>query len=432
MRARKSSVFVIGAAAISLLACGPKDSAGGKTTSRAEPRPEPRVEARNTPPPARRAATLTAAQVIDRAIAAHGGLAKLKAKFSAMQMQTKGTYSGMPYTATMYAKAPHNHVMVIHNIQLEWGTTDTDCWRRTRGIVMDCSPKARESMVQMHVIGSFMALYPLKDPSIKVQRTHLRSDAELRNHLILVKKGDVQAILFFDNKTFQLNSAMWTGTFGQVPVKGQIVTFMSAYKTQEGVSFPTRTTMFFNGKKVMQEEVVSVKLGQVDEAKLKRPAQLAFGAPQEQAAPAHHAVWTKLTAPPKQLATQIPIALKGLYGYAMKNGLKPLPSPPTIHFLKTRRNKITVEVRFAVGKPAKAVAGTKTMGVKLIPAHKVVWALQQGPYENSEKWLKALKKKLRKQRRRVIGNGGMQPLSGPVQGQDSSKLLCAVFFVVKK
>jgi hypothetical protein len=141
------------------------------------------------PPP------LTAADVVDRAMQAAGGAAKLEAALSRMELTTQGTYHGAPYSATVYFQAPHRHVMVIDSMKMEWGTSETDCWQRLNGVVLDCAAQTREVMQKSRVVGRFAALYPLKATDVTLRLTHLRSDAELRSHLIAVKQGAVEAVL---------------------------------------------------------------------------------------------------------------------------------------------------------------------------------------------------------------------------------------------
>ena len=71
------------------------------------------------------------------------------------------------------------------------------------------------------------------------------------------------------------------------------------------------------------------------------------------------------------------------------------------------------------------------MGVRAIGAQKIIWALQQGPETDTPKHLKALRKKIKKQRKKTVGPGAMQLISDPTKVTDKSKLLYSIFFPVK-
>ncbi|MBI5501245.1 MAG: GyrI-like domain-containing protein [Deltaproteobacteria bacterium] len=360
-----------------------------------EPVKEPTEPATPTQEPTEPAQVEGPGALLDKAIEAVGGLENLKTKTAAATMETEGKFFGQPYKAINYFKAPGTSVMVIAEMEMSMGRSADSCWSTMGEIVVDCSKTEKEESDEMAASMAAMMLYPLKGEGVTLEDA---GESDLNGTAAVGVKASggflkMPVTLYFDKTSNALLRIAYEGHFmGQV---GPVEINYSNVKDFDGLKLPANSTMTLGGKVLIEETIVSVKWGEVDEAKLAKPAQVAFGETKIKAMPEHLVAVTKVTGPYDKLGEGV----KALFGWVMSKNLVPMMAYPTFIFVKGPGDTQNPEeyetlVGLAVFPPAEMPAAEEGFEVKTMPAGEMAWMLQQGPpmeaaghYEELAKWI---------------------------------------------
>ena len=345
--------------------------------------PEPALEPTDPVPPPEPAKAATPAEILDKAIEAAGGLDNLKAKLAAATIESEGTFYGKPYKSTTYWKAPDRMVMNIVEMGMTMGYTPEACWSTMGEIVIDCMKEEQEysgeGLSYMHA----MNLYALKEEGVQVEAA---GEADLDGTATLGVKVSggflkMPVTFFFAKDSGLLLKAVYDGHFGME--QGTIEYRYSDHKDFDGLKLAGASTMTINGKEVMTEKILAVKLGEVDEARFSKPAQAPFGEARATMMPAQTVAVTKLTGPYDKIGEGV----GALMGWVSQKGLMPMGAPMMV-FVKgpadtENPEEFETELWLSVAWIGERPADEEAFQLRDVPATEVVWRLEQGPFEQA-------------------------------------------------
>jgi hypothetical protein len=203
--------------------------------------------------------------LIDKAIKAHGGAAKLAA-IKAMQLKAKGkAYSPMEFTFTLDVSAqPPDRAKVVVDaeimgmqIQIVNVIKGKEGWLSIMGKTQKLTDKELEDYRQQVHVDKVTTLVDLKDKSYKLSPL---GEVKIGDHdavgVQVTKKGFNDVNLYFDKKTHMLLKAEYRTVEPVGKQEVQQEKFYHDYKaTAFGLKMPSRLVLHNDGKKFMELEI---------------------------------------------------------------------------------------------------------------------------------------------------------------------------------
>jgi effector-binding domain-containing protein len=368
--------------------------------------------------------------LLDKAIAASGGLEQIRSKLAAYSYKSEGTYFGRPYKMNGYWKAPDQLVMEMDDGAMVMGYVGRECWSKMGDVVVDCMKDEATGAQQMLQLMQWCLLFPLKQEGTKLEAL---PDDKLGEQAVAALKattadGSFSAVLFFDRETGLLAGTRYEGFFG--PGKGLIETTLADYKDLDGLKVAMKSTMTFNGRPTISETVLEEQFGTVDETKLKRP-EMAVGQPKVRALPERTVVFGLHKGP----YTAIGMAVGGLFGYIGKNQLAVMGAPAMIYLKDPKTEKdpanyeTEVQIEVIAAEPPPAAEGP--FAVKKLPAGDIVAMVAVGPYDKVAEGYPKLVEWAAANGYDLVGPAGMFTYNNPMDTLPD-KLVSELFFPVKK
>ncbi|MBM4354627.1 MAG: GyrI-like domain-containing protein [Deltaproteobacteria bacterium] len=374
-------------------------------------------------------------ELVDKAIAAAGGIEALTAKFAAYTVKSKGLYMGMAYEMTTYWKAPDKMVMDIVSDRhggMAMGYSSDDCWNRMGDIVVDCMEEEKKTVPMMLWSSYLFNLYPMKGEGFVAT---YKGDKELDGKKLalveVTKEGAPGAVTFgFDSETGLVSLEEYAGTMGGK--EGVVSMRISAWQDVDGIKAPLKSTMLFGESMVMEDEFVSATFGTVDEALLARPAQAAAGTTRIKPVVEHNVVFALHKGPYDGIGATI----GKVYACIGMNGLVPL-SGPTMAYLKDpsqtqNPEEYETEVFVEIGPTTLEQLQGEGCGMKKIPAGEVAARVEIGPYDKVAANYGELAKWIGKNGYAVSGPALMATYNNPATTAPDALVSELMFMVVKK
>lgn len=363
--------FLLPCAACALLAC-----AGGKPEAEV-PAPEP-----PEPPPVDAIAPPTAAEILDAAIEAAGGLEKIEAA-SSWVSRSKGVYMGLPYESrNTYKDGLVRMEITMAGEQTTMVMGDDPCWMTSGPVILPCSTEDRAINRAMGAMGEATRLAPLKRPGWEM--TARRTDVDGRSCDVFDVRNataGAEGVLILDAETHVVVRSMYMATMhGR---EAEVVVVPSENKELCGVQMPSKIVTTFGGTPWVEEELLELSCGPVDDAAFAEPPQVADGTVVVRDAPVAVVGCVVMQGPYDGMGAAFG-KLMGLLGAA---GLAPAGHAMAVYTVgpaETKKpEKYVTEVCIPVGVAAPPAPG-KPPGellVKTLPAAKAVSVYGVGPCE---------------------------------------------------
>lgn len=368
--------------------------AGGAPAAKDQPRGEPAQAPAAEPAQAPAAEPAqapageepSAAAIVDKAIAAMGGLEAVQKALSAYTWTTRGTFGGQPYVMTTSWKAPDQLVMAFEHDEGTMGYVGDACWHRMADLVMDCMEEdalgAKETQYVVHLSN----LYPLKEEGVNLAPYGRGEvDGQPAVGVKVSKEGApiAELIFWFDKESGLLRKVAWDGRMGSLT--GKFETLPSDYRDVGGVQVPGRSRMTLNGKVLIDETTEQdPKLGSVDAAVFERPAMGALGQVKVREQPVSRVAAKTVVGPYDALGEPI----GALYAWAVKVGVLPM-GPPTMVYRKGP-GQVADPAQFETELwiPVAVLAGDQPaleggVTLKEVPATTIAVIAKQGPYDQA-------------------------------------------------
>jgi len=371
-------------------------------------------------------------ELVDKAIAAAGGLEALTAKYAAYTVKSKGTYMGMPYEMTTWWKAPDGLVMDVTSMAMVMGYVGTDCWSKLADLVVDCPEMEKKTVPMMQYTTWVFTLYPLKGEGfVATYKGDAEYDGVKVSLVEVTREGAPGPVTFaFDQATGLVARLDYAGSWGGQ--EGLLSSRVVTWQDLDGIKAPAKTAMFFGDKLMMEDEFVSGTLGTVDEAALARPAQAAAGTTRIKPVMEHPVVF----ALHKGGYDGIGATIGKVYACIGMNQLMPMGGP-VMAFLKDpsqtqNPEEYETEVLVEVGQTALETLQGEGCSIKKIPAGEVAARVEFGPYDKVAANYGELAKWVADNGYAVSGPSLMATYNDPTTTAPEALISELMFMVVKK
>ncbi|MDJ0764408.1 MAG: GyrI-like domain-containing protein [Myxococcota bacterium] len=363
------------------------------------PAPPPPVEAAV---PAETPDAPDAAQILDQAIAAAGGIESLK-KASAGIGKSEGVYMGMAYTS--------DNVYHPDHMRMEIQMPDTDsmamvmgleaCWMTSGPVVINCSEDEKKATAQIMTMNKAALLWPLKEGQWEVALNPPTGDLQVLGvtHTPTGGKGT----LYIDKNTHLLVKSEYQGA-----AMGQSGTFVSEFSNHKelcGAKVPALINVTFNQMPYLQEKVLEFECKEVNEDAFAAPAQVQDATVMERRVPAATMACHLLEGP----YDQIGMAIGKLIKFMASEKLTPM-GMPMMTYIKAppkvkKPEKFQTDICFPVGRPAPPSPIEKeAFSIKGVAATDVLSIYGVGsPETKSPELAKKIVKEARKRKLKVTG-----------------------------
>ena len=217
--------------------------------------------------------------LVDAAIAAHGGLDKLKAA-STWVAQIRRYQRGNSYVMKNYYRPG----MVRLAQDLGDGNESADvigdphCWGMRGPVSIPCSPETRENDRPRVIMEIAVQLWPLREEEWVLTSAASQSIDGVRFDTVTARylPRDTVAEFKFDPDTHLLHSISVRGV--KEGVNGTHVHKFSEYKEYCGVQMPSHNEKSFEGDVWVAEDLLELECQPVQESLFLRPQQVAAGA----------------------------------------------------------------------------------------------------------------------------------------------------------
>jgi len=226
-----------------------------------------------TPAPA--ADPADARAIIDRAIKAAGGEAKME-KFKAQTWKEKGTFHGegkpLPYTSVCAMQFPDQFRMEIVGFFTMVVNGDKG-WTKEKGKTAEMNQAQLANQKDSMYGGWVASLQPLKDKAYTLSSL---GESKIGKPVVGVKvahKGHSDVFLYFDKGTgllFKMEQTVRPDDPKGKPMKQEM--FASDYKDVEGVKVPGKIVLRQDGKPFVEAETFDLKpVGKLDNKMFEKP-----------------------------------------------------------------------------------------------------------------------------------------------------------------
>ena len=266
--------------------------------------------------------------ILDAAIAASGGLERLKA-IQGWTAQSKGVYLGIPYkaTSTYHPGELRMDILSLNSPQMVMVMGDKNCWQKTGKVVMGCTDAERSSNKNYMGFEQTVYLWPLLEGSWNITASQVTLDN--RSHPALtVSHPDLssQGQLVFDAESHLLIQTRFPGSMGEL--QGDMISRLRNHKPFcNGVQIATDIVTEFGQQEMTDEQVLAYQCGPVDHNLFIQPVQVEDGTLEQKIAmESTIACWMMRGA-----YDQFPNAMEHLMQAVGKRKLNPLGAPMLIY-----------------------------------------------------------------------------------------------------
>jgi len=355
---------------------------------------------------------LTATELLDAVITAHGGFEKLQAANSWMS-RSKGTYMGMPYKSVNLNRdgVVRMDIVMGDGEEMSMVMGVDNCWMTSGPVVIDCTKDERAANRVMVAMSRAMMLSPLKEPSWKVSLADRAEVDGVKCDALAVENVGTGAkgVLAFDPKTRLLARAEYTAMMMGQPTR--FISWPSDYRELCGIRMAGRWKMTMNDQPYVEEEVLELACGPVEDSALAPPAQVADGTIVERVVRPFTGACVMMKGPYEGTGE----AMGRLMGFLGQKRLMPVGAPMMTYLEAPPAvkdpQKYETEICFPVGAPPppeQQVEGDFT--IKAFGKTRVLAAFGLGPYaETSPRLAGLLGAELGK--RKLTGAGPMRQIT---------------------
>lgn len=222
----------------------------------------------------------TARELLDAAIAAHGGEAALT-KHPVMSVKTEGIFQGYKDKPVFFHKSESTirgarqyrdesrfelngtkvHVINVLDENQGWvKQVATPKSGQPLTKTEKCTPEQLARFQQNGYVQNLLTLVPLKNPEYQLVPAKIENDSYFDGVGIRVShKGQRDVLLCFDKQTFLLSRVIYTGTAGTGD-EGKVEIKLGKYEDVEGRKMPVSWEDWLNGQCLWSHYVVERKL----------------------------------------------------------------------------------------------------------------------------------------------------------------------------
>jgi effector-binding domain-containing protein len=317
--------------------------------------------------------------ILDAAIAAAGGLAKIEAA-SSWTSRSKGVYMGMPYESkNTYKGGLVRMDVTMSGEPMSMVMGDDPCWMAIGPVVQPCSAEERRMNAMMSAMGEAMLLAPLKRPGWELRSRSGEAGGRPAD-VIAVRNTAVGASgeLYFDPESHRLVEARYPATMhGQ---EAEVAVTLSQYKDLCGVQTFSKSVSTFGGAPYVEEEVLEMTCAPVDDAAFAAPPQVADGTAVEKDVPSMTVACNVMKGPYDGIGA----AIGKVMGFMAEKKLAPAGSPTLLYVVCPAETKdpakYVTEVCFPVAAPPPAAPEESgEFVVKGLPPVRVLAVYGVGP-----------------------------------------------------
>jgi effector-binding domain-containing protein len=274
------------------------------------------------------AETNPAAQILDRAIAAHGGAEKLKA-IEACTMQVEGESPLGSFTATSTIAHGHHRMdtKLANGNQFTFTRGPEHCWAKKGPVILEMGAGEKETHQATAALLEAILLWPLKEKGPALKASKVKIDDRECDRLEINWPGEVTGSLVFDPDSHLLIQA---GVSVPGPVEGrgqEIKIVLSEHKELCGVKMASRQAYSLNSKPMQLLMVKEASCAPVDAKLFAQPEQVADKTIRERPTSAVTIACTTMKGP----YTGIEKSLKGLMEGLVENKVPPIGRPMMIY-----------------------------------------------------------------------------------------------------
>lgn len=219
-----------------------------------------------------------AKQILDRAIAAHGGVNALR-DASTWKAEIRRHQRGSSYVMTNYYRPG---MVRLEQDQGEGQRSadvigDPHCWGMAGVVSMACSPETRENDRPRVIMEMAMQLWPLLQAPWELRSASRREESEQSYDVVETYYAPRQSTveLSFDSDTHLLSRIAVSGI--RRGVEGQHMHVYSDFVERCGVQMPSHNVKSFEGEVWVEEDVLELQCIPVDESMFERPPQVTDG-----------------------------------------------------------------------------------------------------------------------------------------------------------
>jgi effector-binding domain-containing protein len=410
------------AAAVAFSACDNKKKAKTKEPSKKAAKADKKAKkdkvAKADKAKAEPARDAAADKILDAAIAARGGLDKIKA-VKYVTGKTKGNWMGMPYTSEYYYLPGEKMRM---DVAMPSGETMSmlfgmkDCWNKSGPVVTPCKAEHKASNRKSMIFDKAMILWPLKEKGWVLKAGKVKEgDKELDSLHVKSAELNIEGTLTFDPKTHELLSARYNNTM--MGKAGEMIHTIDGYKDMCGIKMPAKVATTFGGKPMMNEEHLEITCDPIDDKIFAQPEQVKDGTFVEKEVPAGTQACYTMKGPYENTG----LAFGKLMGFMAEKKLVPMGPPIMIYLAAAPKvkdpKKFVTEVCFPVGVPAPKKPEKKgDFAVRGVKAMQVLSAYGIGSYETkSPELAKLLVEEAKKRKLKISGPLGQITFMEPGQ-----------------
>jgi effector-binding domain-containing protein len=269
-----------------------------------------------------------AAQILDQAIAAHGGTEKLKA-ISACTMQVEGESPLGSFTATSTVANGHHRMdtKLANGNQFTFTRGPEHCWAKKGPVILPMGTGEKETHQATAALLEAMFLWPVKEKGLALTASKVKIGDQECDRLEINWSSEATGSLVFDPKSHLLIQA---GVKVQGPVEGrsqEIRIALSEHKEFCGVKMASKQAYSLNQKPM---QLLMIKEASCDPVEMKvftQPEQVANGTIRERPTSAVTIACTTMKGP----YSGIEEAMKGLMEALVENKIPPIGRPIMIY-----------------------------------------------------------------------------------------------------
>ena len=371
-----------------------------------------------------------AAQILDRAIAAHGGIDKLKA-IEACAMQVEGESPLGSFTATSTIAHDHHRMdtKLANGNQFTFTRGPEHCWAKKGPVILPMGTGEKETHQATAALLEAIFLWPVKKAGLALTASRVKIGDRECDRLEIGWSEEVTGSLVFDPQSHLLIQAS-VSVPGPVEGRGQEIKIaLSEHKEFCGVKMASRQAYSLNGKPMQLLMIKEASCAPVDAKLFAQPEQVANGTLRERPTSPVTIACSTMKGP----YTGIEEALKRLMESLVENKVPPIGRPIMIYQKGPPRvkkpKKWVTDVCFPVNLEAPKKPKKKgKLTIRALEAGQALAAYGVGEYDKKVPELAALlvkeaKKRKLKRRGPMIHLTYMNPQTTPAEELVSELLL---------
>ena len=348
--------------------------------------------------------------ILDAAIVAAGGLEKIEAASSWIS-RSEGVYMGVPYESkNTYKRGLVRMDITMSGEPMSMVMAAEPCWMQSGPVVLPCTSEERRVNGAMSAMGEAMLLAPLKRSGWKL--TARRGEVDGRPADVLAVRNSAvgaEGELYFDPESHRLVEARYMATMhGQ---EAEVVVALSQHKEMCGVRTFSKSVATFGGAPYVEEEILEMACGPVDDVVFAAPAQVADGTTVEKDVPSMTVACDVMRGPYDGVGA----AIGKVMGFMAERKLAPAGAPMLLYVVFPAETKdpakYVTEVCFPVAAPPPAAPEESgEFVVKGLPATRVLAVYGVGPCDKKSGEL-AKRASDEAKKRKLVPAGHMRQIS---------------------